>query len=355
MKDSNEMSQASLTYAEILRQPDSWAETLRQVPAIWEAIHGRIDGIGHALFMGSGTSLYIAQSAAQSFMEITGLTATAIPTSEAFLSPASSVPSAGPVVAFIISRSGTTSEALLAADFLRAHRGNVTTVGITCNAGTDLEARCDHCIALPFATERSVVMTQSFTTMLLALQVVATLVANDTSLREELGGLPAAFTAQLGATEGLAKRYGASPDYDTTIYLGLGPNQGLAEEGTLKLKEMTQSTCEAYNPLEFRHGPISIVDERTLVVLLEGVREAAYLADVERDLRQHGAHVVAVGPHAAPGANERLVIGEGLSDLARCVLYLPFVQLLAYERALALALDPDRPRNLNQVVVLDAR
>ena len=37
------------------------------------------------------------------------------------------------------------------------------------------------------------------------------------------------------------------------------------------------------------------------------------------------------------------------------VLYLPFVQLLAYYRALAIGLDPDKPRNLSQVVVLDAR
>ena len=354
---SNDGGPVSLTHDEILHQPVAWAETLRQVPAIWEGITGTIDmhGVTHALFMGSGTSLYIAQTAAQSFMEVTGITASAIPASEAFLSPASTVPRSSRVLAFLISRSGTTSEALLAADFLREHHPHVTTIGITCNAGTELAARCDHCIELPFASERSVVMTQSFTTMLLALQLVAALIAGDDALREELAGLPDAFAEQLDATRALAKRYGEAREYTMTIFLGLGPNQGLAEEGTLKLKEMTQSPCEAYNPLEFRHGPISVVDERTLVILLEGDREAAYLADVERDLRRHGAHVVAVGPHAAPGANARLIIGAGRSDLARCVLFIPFVQLLAYERASALGLDPDRPRNLNQVVVLDAR
>ena len=116
---------------------------------------------------------------------------------------------------------------------------------------------------------------------------------------------------------------------------------------------MTQDPCEAYNPMEFRHGPISIVDERTLILLLEGQREAAYLAGIERDLARHGARVIAIGPH---GGNDpdRLVIGPDLGDLARCVLYLPFLQLFAYYRALANGLDPDRPRNLNQVVVLDA-
>jgi glutamine---fructose-6-phosphate transaminase (isomerizing) len=351
------MSEPSLTYAEIRKQPVSWTETIRQVPALWEEMRGKIPigEVTHALFMGSGTSLYIGQTAAHCFMEITGITASAIPTSEAFLSAASTVPRSGRVVAFIISRSGTTSEALIAATYLRQNHPHVTTVGVTCNEGTELAARCEHCIVLPFASERSVVMTQSFTTMLLALQVVAALVSDNDALLDAFAGLPAALDQQLPAIEELTQRVGTDTTYDTTIFLGLGPNQGLAEEGTLKLKEMTQSTCEAYNPMEFRHGPISIVDERTLVVLFEGVRESAYLPDVRRDLKRHGARVIAIGPHDATGTDEKLVIGGNIPDLARCVLYLPFAQLFAYHRALARGLDPDRPRNLNQVVVLDVQ
>lgn len=349
------MSRTSLTHDEIMMQPAAWRETIRQVPSVWASLRESVEpaSLTHALFLGCGTSLYIAQSAAQSFMELTGITASAIPASEAFLSPASTLPRAGRVVAFVISRSGTTSEALLAASYLRDTHPHITTVGITCNAGTALASRCHHCIELPFATERSVVMTQSFTTMLLALQVVAALVADDAATLAALERLPEAFTAQLEATGALARELAATTP-DTTIFLGLGPNQGLAEEGTLKLKEMTQTACEAYNPMEFRHGPISIVSDRTLVILLEGQRERRYLAEVERDLRHHGARVVAIGPHRDTGADTTLVIGAGLPDLARCVLYIPFLQLLAWERANALGLDPDRPRNLSQVVVLDA-
>jgi glucosamine--fructose-6-phosphate aminotransferase (isomerizing) len=346
----------SLTHAEILNQPVAWEQALHTVPSAWPGIAAAIGSdLTHALFMGSGTSLYIAQAAAQCFMETTGVTASAIPTSEAFLSPASTVPRGGTVAAFIISRSGTTSEALLAATYLRAHHPHVRTIGVTCNAATDMATRCEFCIELPFASERSVVMTQSFTTMLLALQVVAATIAGASSLLAELATLPDVFRAQLDATDALARTIGDAAEYDKTIYLGLGPNQGLAEEGTLKLKEMTQGICEAYNPLEFRHGPISIVDERTLVILFEGQREREYIPGVERDLRQHGARVVAAGPHATTTADDHLVIGSDLGDLARGVLYLPFAQLVAYYRALAVGLDPDRPRNLNQVVVLDAR
>lgn len=347
----------SLTYTEIRKQPSSWQAALEQVPSVWANIAESLDvePISHALFMGSGTSLYIAQSAAQSFMEITGITASALPTSEAFLSAPSTVPRTGSVVAFIISRSGTTSEALLAATYFRETHPHVTTIGISCNAGTELAGRCDFCIELPFAVEQSVVMTQSFTTMLLALQIVAALIAGNDGLLAELATLPGEFDTLFPPAEELARAIGQATEYDKTIYLGLGPNQGLAEEGTLKLKEMTQSACEAYNPLEFRHGPISIVDERTVIVLFEGQREQPYIADVERDLKLHGARLVAIGPHQAASADDHLVVGPSLGDLARCLLYLPFAQLFGYYRALAVGLDPDKPRNLNSVVVLDVR
>lgn len=344
----------SHAYQEILHQPQAWAETVSDIPRQWSLIADaiQIDSIAHALFMGSGTSLYIAQSAAKCFMEVTGITSTAIPTSEAFLSPSSSVPADGRVVAFVISRSGTTSEALLAVNHLKEFWPNVVTIGVTCNSQTELEAVSHHCLALPIAHEESVVMTQSFTTLLLALQMVAVTIAGNESLRADLALLPAAFERFLPETEALAREIGEIPGDHTFIYLGLGPYQGLAEEGTLKLKEMTQTPCEAYNPLEFRHGPISIVDERTVVVLIEGARESDYLDAVERDLQRHGAQLVAIGPRQSALAEHSLVIGPEFGDIARAVLYIPFAQLLGYYMALARGLNPDAPRNLNSVVVL---
>ncbi len=345
----------SQTYTEILNQPSSWEETLRLVPELWSHLGAKL-GIGaetHALFAGCGTSLYIAQAAAQSFQEVTGLVATAVPASEIFLSAVSVVPAGRPVVVFLISRSGRTSEAILAADFLRAVP-NVQTIGVTCNSGTELVHRTDGAIELPHASEQSVVMTQSFTTMLLALQIVAGLVAGDGALHAELQRLPAAARDLLPEVGGFARHLAENGDPDLVVHLGLGPNQGLAEEGTLKLKEMTQVPCESYNPLEFRHGPISVVTDRTLVVILEGLRERAYIEDVERDLVRTGAVVARIAPYATSSPATSLMLGAGFSDISRCCLYLPPLQLHGYYRAVGRGLDPDRPRNLNQVVVLDA-
>jgi glucosamine--fructose-6-phosphate aminotransferase (isomerizing) len=344
------------TYDEIQNQPQSWEQTVSATTKQWTRIAERlqIEPTTHFICVGSGTSLYLAQSAAHALQEVTQHVAVAVPSSEIFLSAASTVPTHVPVVAFVISRSGTTSEALIAADFLTRHFRNVTVVGITCNHDTDLAHKSRYVIELPHASERAVVMTQSYTNMLLALQIVASLIAGNSSLLEELSSLPGLLSEHLQMYASFAQNVGEDLTLQRFIYLGLGPNYGPAQEGTLKLKEMTQTPCEGYNPLEFRHGPISIVTEGTAVVLLEGLRERTYIDDVEADVKQHGAHVVVVGPYHSQHADTLVKLPEGLSDIARCVLYLPPLQFIAYYRALALGLNPDQPRNLNPVVVLNA-
>jgi glucosamine--fructose-6-phosphate aminotransferase (isomerizing) len=285
--------------------------------------------------------------------ERTGRPATAVPASEVFLSPASTVPAGVPLVAFVLSRSGSTSEAVLAARHLREHVPAARIVSVSCRPDSELARHAHLAIELPDAAERSVVMTRSFTSMLLALGLIAATIGGDGDAVRELERLPALGRDGMADAEAFAERLGEDTGLDAFVYLGLGPNHGLAQEATLKLKEMTQVPCEAYSPLEFRHGPISMIEPGSAVVLLGGSREEDYLPDLERDLARHGAHVAKVSPHGSAVADTVLRLPAGLSDVARGPLYLPPVQLLAYYRARAIGLNPDQPRNLDQVVVLE--
>ncbi len=347
----------SHAYDEIRSQPETWDATIATVPEQWQRIGSYLplERAAQVLFIGSGTSFYLAQSAAHTFQEMTGRVSRAVPASEIFLSAASTVPRHVPVVAFIFSRSGTTSEAVLAARHLRRDFDHVQTVGITCNPGTDLARETHHVVELLHVSERSVVMTRSFTNMLLAAQLIAASVAGHDGLLGELARLPALLRSQFDEFEAFAEKLGGAMRLHRFVYLGLGPNYGLAEEATLKLKEMTQVECAAYNPLEYRHGPISTATEGTAVVLLEAVREQAYVAEVEAAAKELGAVVATIAPYPSEHADTTLRLPDDLSDLGRSLLYLPPVQLLAQERAVRLGLDPDAPRHLVQVVVLDAR
>ena len=347
----------SHAYDEILSQPETWEQTLATVPEQWRAIAAQVRFAPETqvYFVGCGTSFYLAQTAAATFQEITGYTSRAVPGSEVFLSPASILPRTAPVVAFVISRSGTSSEAVMAASYLKANVPGATTVGITCSPETEMARETDFSVELFHANDQSVVMTRSFTNMLLALQVIATMFAGRDDLRAELESLPGHLRPRLDAMQAFAQELGTDGSLRRFIYLGLGPNYGLAAEATLKLKEMTQVECEPYNPLEFRHGAISMVREDTAVVLLEGDRERNYIGDVEAHVKRYGARVAVVSPYRSAHAHESVLLPDGLADVTRSVLYLPPVQLLAHKRSIMLGLDPDAPRNLGHVVVLDGR
>ncbi len=344
----------SYTYEEIRSQSAAWRATLEMTVAEWPRL-ARSLPLGpevNFLFVGSGTSLYVAQTAAHSVQEVTGRVARAVASSDVFLSGVSVLPRGVPVVAFVISRSGETSEAVMAAEHLVANCPDSRVVALTCNGDTQLARSAHHSLNLPHAAERSVVMTRSFTSMVIALQAIAALIAGNQDLLEELRRLPDLLDLWWSRFEEFGQAIGTDERCDQFIYLGLGPNEGLAEEATLKLKEMTRTTSEAYNPLEFRHGPISIVREGTAVVLLEGIRERAYMADLEADLKGFGAMVATIAPFQPSTADRSVELPGGLTDVARCALYMPPLQLIAYHRAVAAGLDPDQPRNLTQVVRL---
>jgi glucosamine--fructose-6-phosphate aminotransferase (isomerizing) len=65
----------------------------------------------------------------------------------------------------------------------------------------------------------------------------------------------------------------------------------------LKMKEMSLSYAEAYHFLEFRHGPMSMVNGSTLIVGL--LSQAAYEHELAllREMRGLGARVLAITPN----------------------------------------------------------
>lgn len=210
----------SLTYNEILNQPVVWQRTIDDLPAIWKRLCAQIDvtRVDHVLFVGCGTSLYIAQTAAHSFCELTGIPSVAVPASEVFLTPASIIPADRSILAFIISRSGTTSEALLAAEEFKRLGDRVQTIGVTCHADTPLEAATDAAIELAFAAEQSVVMTQSFTTMVLALQLVAAIWSGRDDVANDLAKLPAELLGEFSRFDSFAREYGDASRYALTVF-----------------------------------------------------------------------------------------------------------------------------------------
>ncbi|MCF7805477.1 MAG: SIS domain-containing protein [Candidatus Marinimicrobia bacterium] len=306
------------------------------------------------LFIGCGTSYYLALSAASVYAKITGEFSRAYPASDVYLFSDPVFPNREKsFVPFLISRSGTTSEVLWVAKYLKEEY-NLEFHGVSCREESELLELSDNGYLIAKADEKSVVMTRSFTSMLLMLQSLAGLKVNDIEFLESLRRLPEIGKRIFRDYNELPETIINEGNFTKFVYLGQGPFYGLASESMLKIKEMSLTCSEAYHSLEFRHGPKSIADENMLVTFF--ISENAKESEVKliQEVRELGAKVLAICESSNTDidthANYVVELKSGVDDYARLPLYMPITQLLGYYQAVSKDLDPDKPTNLSQVV-----
>lgn len=338
------------TYAEIVSQPTAWAEAVDVVVARAEELRQLLDASGfeEVVFTGCGSSYYLSLAAAALWQELLALPARGVPAGELCLYPAASYPaSTRRTLLVAVSRSGTTTETVTAVQrFRQGRHGDVVT--ISNDPHSVLAGLGDVLLAIPAGQEESVAQTRSFASMYVAVTAMVLALAEEAATLEALPALPEAGQALLKAAEPLVRQWGEDLGLDRFYFLGSGPRYGLACEANLKMKEMTLTHSEPFHFLEFRHGPMSMVTNSAAIVGF--LSDAHYQEEMRvlREMAELGGRVLSL---AEDGAD--LSFRSGLPRGARNVLYLPPLQLMAYYRALAKGLDPDRPQNLSAVVSLD--
>ena len=353
---SNSSSPGASTLIEILSQPLCWTTCLQDLRESGR-LHRIATNFSQApewLFVGCGSSYYVAQAAAASLSALTRKPARAVPASEILLFPELVLVPEG-CVPVLISRSGRTSEVLKAAEVLRA-RG-IATLGISCAPGQKLEALVTNAMVLPAADEQSTVMTRSFTTMLMALQALAATISG----REDFLAVQKAITQPaeklLDALPRRVCKFVEQHEFTDYVCLGQGPLFGIACESALKLTEMSLSYGQSFHTLEFRHGPKSIVSKETLIMFL--LSESGFKSEVEvlEEIKALGGTTMVVTNRAneriRAAADLLIELETQLPELARLPLYLPAQQLMGLYTGLKKGLDPDNPKNLSRVVLLD--
>jgi glutamine---fructose-6-phosphate transaminase (isomerizing) len=352
-KSGVQMRRGSKTLKEIYRQPDDWLHCLAALDKIdfdpW--IGDRNPKEYNWLFVGCGTSFHLAQAAADTFRTLLSVSVHAAPASEVLFSPALYIPEEPAVFPVLISRSGHTSEVLQVAELL-TKRG-IEFLAVTCDANElgRLSARTIH---LP-VTEESIVMTSSFTSMLIALQYIAARFAGQTALIEGLHALPPALSALL-ATQGERIEQFAQTAVADAAFLAQGALYPIAREASLKVMESSSSYSQFFHTLEFRHGPMSIVSDEVLVAALLSEKGYAEESSVLVEMKQLGARTLAIANKMSPeverSADLAIELDLAVPELAQLVVFLVWGQLLGVHLGLCKGLDPDSPRHLSRVVTL---
>ena len=349
------MTEGSYTWQEILSQPQTWRATLDVFAADRAALKGFLAqaDFDQVIVVGCGSTHYLAQAAAVTLVHRAGIPARALPASELWLFPAA-VPN-GRTLLLAISRSGATTETLRALERFQEAKGGPV-LAITCYPDSPMVQQAAFVLVAPDAQEHSIAQTRSFTSMLVLTQALTAVLAHDEGMLEHLRKLPRALESLVDRVGDLPQRLGEALDIEQFFFLGGGPLYGVANEVMLKVKEMTLSRSEAFHPLEFRHGPMSMVTERTLVVGLLSDSGLAQELRVLEDMHRLGARTLALIEDASAftgwHADDVVELRSGLDEWERGPLYLPVLQRMAYHRSVAKGLDPDRPHNLKAVVEL---
>jgi glucosamine--fructose-6-phosphate aminotransferase (isomerizing) len=340
------------TLSEIQNQPQVWSEclSLLQQTDLSGLTAGREPERAEWIFVGCGTSFYLAQAAACSLSLLLNVSARAMPASEILLFRSMALPyGQRPYFPILISRSGHTSEILQVAEYFQSQ--GVSFLAVTCD-GRELKEMTPRVLKMPVA-EESTVMTSSFTSMLLGLQYLAGTLAGRTDLLNALKTLPGELQRLLDIYTPKVEAF-AQIEVEDVAFLGQGPLYSIASETALKVMESSSTYAQYFHTLEFRHGPKSIAGPKTLVGALISESGLEAEAAVLREMKGLGSSTMAVTNTAIPSLRESsdLLIELGLSvpEIARLVIYVVWGQLFGSYRGLAKGMDPDNPQNLSRVV-----
>jgi glucosamine--fructose-6-phosphate aminotransferase (isomerizing) len=282
--------------------------------------------------VGCGSSYNLALSVAAE-LNIAGVPAIGVSGNEWTVRPHAYVTDPGGAVVVTISRSGESTETVAAAIASRSRGSRV--IALTCESESSLAKAADIVLAAKTHPEEGIVMTSSASLMLMlglhlaghSFDIANTALAAEIALNE----IDAAGTSFLQNRTHL-------------VYLGAGPFYGVMAEGALKLQEMSCTVTQYFHPLEYRHGPVSLVDSGVAVVILYHPDTLDEEAKLAAELRAKGAFVLGLG---GPGDLSIALDGPAVT---RGLVALPALQLLGERMAQVKGLDTTVPRHLTKVV-----
>ena len=348
------MKNSELTYKEIYGQPVSF----QAINDTFDTIFKTLDEVfaekyDEVIFTGCGTSLYLAQASAHAFSTCTGISAKGMCCSELYYFPETYVGNGKKVLVVPMTRKSYTTEVRMAIDKVRSYPG-VKSLAITCDA--DSSKYNDYMLLSPETPEDSVIMTRSFTSMIYLAVVMSYYVGGKKEKIEQLKDYAANAESFLKATDEMAKKIVAEhPECNLFITLGQGINYGIANECMNKMKEMSLSNSEAYYTLEYRHGPMSLVDDKTLIILLGNEGTVDGDAKLLTQMKEYGAKVLAIGNNASKDFTDvdyTLDMPYGYDSLQNAPIIGYIGQLIGYYVAELKNLNADNPRHLTQAIVI---
>lgn len=361
------------TATEIYQQPEVWNELAFSLTSQKKELNQFIQSIYEkhehvrVIFTGAGTSAFIGDTVVPALRKENkgNVQFEAVPTTDIVSNPEECLHSDVPTIMVSFARSGNSPESVATVRLGEQLINDFYQIVITCNKDGQLAENIKGdenavTILMPEkAHDQSLAMTSSFTCMLLTAYTLFT--SNDfdkhtsTEAEKLLESLPDKLDEILQF------------DLNRIIYLGSGMLGQLSHEAALKMLELTAGNVVAMHEssLGFRHGPKSILDDKSVAVLFlsQNPYTRQYDMDILRELSADESNMKIIAltekddGEVVDLADWTIPVSSGeeklTGDFSLALLYIMFAQSLALNKSLQLGITPDNPSpdgSINRVV-----
>lgn len=365
--DQIKESNAVHTTREIHQQPVVWKELVTDLLEQQETFKGFLTSIYkkhdtvRVILTGAGTSAFVGDTLVPELARQNqqNVQFESIPTTDIVSNPTEYLFKEIPTILVSFARSGNSPESVATVTLGQEIVTDFYQVVITCNKDGQLAKNIqgdDKSITLLMpekANDQSLAMTSSFTSMTIAAYVLFT---EDVFTKD-------VATQVITSAEQLIERLGNTVDevlgfdFERIAYLGSGLLAQLSHEAALKMLELSGGQVVAIHEssLGFRHGPKSILNDKSAVVLF--MSQDPYTRKYDLDILQElaaaksGMKIVALtetkDEEVEKLADWVISVNTGTeslsSDFHLALLYIIFAQALALKKSIQLGITPDNP------------
>lgn len=354
-----------VTWKEIAQQPEIWKEEVSIVKENIEALGKFIEGVKgnkvKVIFTGAGSSEFVGNTICSYINSRIDIEVLSVPTTDIVSMPEQYLDADADIILVSCARSGNSPESVAAVELADKLVKNIHHIFITCNKDGKLAKISEtgenkYLLLMPERTnDKGFAMTGSFSSMVVA--GVLVLLRKDLDvLGEKVEYVASLVERNLDKIVANAEIV-ADLDIERIVYLGDGTSKGLAEEIALKVLELTGGKLASFfnTFLGFRHGPKSIVNDKTAIVCLmsNNPYTRIYELDLLKEFKNEGGKKQIIvldtvyDEEVKANSNyyfsyEDAKLGE-MEDIFASLSYLVYGQLISLIKSAKLGINPDNP------------
>ncbi len=303
----------------------------------------KLENAENVYFLACGTSYHSALAAKNFFYDLRAHYKMRV-ASEWALNPYAHM---GKTVYVMISQSGETGDLKMCLPHVSEED---TLILITNSPNSTLAKKSDYVLDVVAGEEKAIASTKVYIAQLAVLALLAGALKKDTSVIKELEEIA---DKQEEVIANRDQYYEASKQFlgiDDAYLLGRGIDYPIALEATLKLKETTYIHSEAFYGGEFKHGPISLIEEGVPTILfLSEAHVAPHVRENQKQIEKYGGKVFVITSKSLEQEGDILTVPD-CKEIYSPFLKIMVVQYIAYFLAYLKGLDSDSPRHLTKAV-----